>query len=81
MLLVMRPYQITATERILNRIEIANNYRKYGSIAAGGYIWHTTGSGKTLAYVLPMLRHVQSRLAGIKLNKGGTNTNYKLKNE
>ena len=28
-----------------------------------------TGSGKTLAYVLPMLRHVQSRLAGIKLNK------------
>ena len=40
-----------------------------------------TGSGKTLAYVLPMLRHVQSRLAGIKLNKGGINTNYKLKNE
>ena len=48
MLLVMRPYQITATERILNRIEIANNYKKYGSIAGGGYIWHTTGSGKTL---------------------------------
>jgi len=48
MLLVMRPYQITATERILNRIEIANNYKKYGSVAAGGYIWHTTGSGKTL---------------------------------
>ena len=42
-----------------------------------------TGSGKTLAYVLPMLRHVQSRIAGIKLNKGDTNsnTNYKLKNE
>ena len=48
MLMVMRPYQITATERILNRIEIANNYKKYGSVAAGGYIWHTTGSGKTL---------------------------------
>lgn len=48
MLMVMRPYQITATERILIRIEIANNYKKYGSIAGGGYIWHTTGSGKTL---------------------------------
>ncbi|MCF0217616.1 MAG: type I restriction endonuclease subunit R [Malacoplasma sp.] len=48
MLLVMRPYQITATERILNRIEIAHNYKRYGHIAAGGYIWHTTGSGKTL---------------------------------
>ena len=48
LLLVMRPYQITATERILNRIEIANNYKKYGTIEGGGYIWHTTGSGKTL---------------------------------
>ena len=48
MLLVMRPYQIVATERILNRIEIAHNYKKYGSLAGGGYIWHTTGSGKTL---------------------------------
>lgn len=48
MLLVMRPYQIVATERILNRIEISNNYKKYGSIEGGGYIWHTTGSGKTL---------------------------------
>ena len=48
MLLVMRPYQIVATERILNRVEIANNYKKYGSVAGGGYIWHTTGSGKTL---------------------------------
>lgn len=48
MLMVMRPYQITATERILNRIEIANNYKKYGKVAGGGYIWHTTGSGKTL---------------------------------
>jgi len=48
MLLVMRPYQIVATERILNRIEISNNYKTYGSVKAGGYIWHTTGSGKTL---------------------------------
>jgi len=48
MLMVMRPYQITATERILNRIEIANNYKKFGRIEGGGYIWHTTGSGKTL---------------------------------
>lgn len=48
LLLVMRPYQIVATERILNRIEIATNYKKTGTIEAGGYIWHTTGSGKTL---------------------------------
>lgn len=48
LLLVMRPYQITATERIINRIKIANNYKKYGTVQAGGYVWHTTGSGKTL---------------------------------
>ena len=48
MLLVMRPYQIVATERILNKIETSSNYKKMGSIDAGGYIWHTTGSGKTL---------------------------------
>ena len=48
MLLVMRPYQIVATERIINRIEIANNYKTFGTIKGGGYIWHTTGSGKTL---------------------------------
>lgn len=47
-LMVMRPYQIAATERILNRIEIATNYKKTGTVEAGGYIWHTTGSGKTL---------------------------------
>ena len=47
-LLVMRPYQIVATERILNRIEVSTNYKKLGSLQAGGYIWHTTGSGKTL---------------------------------
>lgn len=48
LLLVMRPYQIVATERILNRIAISTNYKKTGTIDAGGYIWHTTGSGKTL---------------------------------
>ncbi|MFU0783636.1 MAG: Type I restriction enzyme endonuclease subunit [Thermoanaerobacterium thermosaccharolyticum] len=48
LLLVMRPYQIAATERILSRIEISTNYKKMGTTAAGGYIWHTTGSGKTL---------------------------------
>lgn len=48
LLLVMRPYQIVATERIMNRIEVATNYKWMGSTKAGGYIWHTTGSGKTL---------------------------------
>jgi type I restriction enzyme R subunit len=47
-LMVMRPYQIAATERILSRIEISTNYKKTGTLEAGGYIWHTTGSGKTL---------------------------------
>lgn len=48
MLLVMRPYQIVATERILNKILISTNYKQLGTLAAGGYVWHTTGSGKTL---------------------------------
>lgn len=48
MLMVMRPYQIAATERIIQRIQIANNYKLWGKIEGGGYIWHTTGSGKTL---------------------------------
>ena len=48
LLLVMRPYQIVATERILNKIQVSTNYKKMGTIEAGGYIWHTTGSGKTL---------------------------------
>lgn len=48
LLLVMRPYQIAATERILNRLQIAHNYKTYGTVQGGGYIWHTTGSGKTL---------------------------------
>lgn len=48
-LLVMRPYQIVATERILNRILISENNKKMlGTLRAGGYVWHTTGSGKTL---------------------------------
>lgn len=47
-LLVMRPYQIVASERILQRIVTATNYKQLGTLAAGGYIWHTTGSGKTL---------------------------------
>ena len=57
MLMVMRPYQITATERILNRIEIANNYKKYGSVAGGGYIWHTTGWVNTDSLRLQGLHH------------------------
>lgn len=48
LLLVMRPYQIVATERILGKVNSSNNYKSYGSIEGGGYIWHTTGSGKTL---------------------------------
>ena len=48
LLLVMRPYQIVATEKILNKIKISTNYKTYGKVEGGGYIWHTTGSGKTL---------------------------------
>ena len=48
LLLVMRPYQIAATERIINRILTSSNVKKTGTLEAGGYIWHTTGSGKTL---------------------------------
>jgi type I restriction enzyme R subunit len=47
-LMVMRPYQIAATERILLRIKRATMNKLQGTIKAGGYIWHTTGSGKTL---------------------------------
>jgi hypothetical protein len=47
-LLVMRPYQIVAAERILQRIATSTNHKQLGTLAAGGYIWHTTGSGKTL---------------------------------
>jgi type I restriction enzyme, R subunit len=48
LLLVMRPYQIIATERILNRIETSTNMKQLGKVEAGGFVWHTTGSGKTL---------------------------------
>lgn len=48
-LLVMRPYQICACERILNRILVSEyDRKKLGTLDAGGYVWHTTGSGKTL---------------------------------
>lgn len=51
-LLVMRPYQIAATERIIDCVKTAdrskNSDKTFGTKKAGGYIWHTTGSGKTL---------------------------------
>ncbi|MEK4976639.1 type I restriction endonuclease subunit R [Bacillus sp. FSL K6-6540] len=47
-LLVMRPYQIAAVERILWKIKSAYQAKKWSTIESGGYIWHTTGSGKTL---------------------------------
>ncbi|MFI3261130.1 MAG: type I restriction endonuclease subunit R [bacterium] len=47
-LLIMRPYQIAATERILWKIQSSYNNSSYKSVEGGGYIWHTTGSGKTL---------------------------------
>lgn len=48
LLMVMRPYQIAATEEIIRRINISSNARTWGKREGGGYIWHTTGSGKTL---------------------------------
>ena len=48
MLLVMRPYQIAATEEIIRRINVSTNAKTWGKREGGGYIWHTTGSGKTL---------------------------------
>ncbi len=47
-LLIMRPYQIAATERILWKIKSSYHAKKWASTEGGGYIWHTTGSGKTL---------------------------------
>ena len=47
-LLVMRPYQIAATERILWKIKSSYEVKNYSTLESGGYIWHTTGSGKTL---------------------------------
>jgi type I restriction enzyme R subunit len=48
MLLTMRPYQIVATERVLQKIVMSENQKTLGTLDAGGYVWHTTGSGKTL---------------------------------
>ena len=62
-LLVMRPYQIVATERILQRIATSTNHRQLGTVAAGGYVWHTTGSGKTLTSF--KAAQLASRLEGV----------------
>jgi type I restriction enzyme R subunit len=64
MLMVMRPYQIVATERILQRIAVSTNYRTLGSVAAGGYVWHTTGSGKTLTSF--KTAQLASRMPGVE---------------
>lgn len=63
-LLVMRPYQIVATERILERIQTSTTYKQTGSTAAGGYVWHTTGSGKTLTSF--KTAQLASRLPGVE---------------
>lgn len=47
-LLVMRPYQIAATERMLWKIRSSYNAKNWSTLESGGYVWHTTGSGKTL---------------------------------
>jgi type I restriction enzyme, R subunit len=47
-LLVMRPYQIAASERILQKIFSSYTTKNWSDPESGGYIWHTTGSGKTL---------------------------------
>jgi len=47
-LLIMRPYQIAATERILWKIQSSFNAKNWSKVESGGYVWHTTGSGKTL---------------------------------
>ena len=62
-LLAMRPYQIVATERILQRIQTSTTYKQTGATAAGGYIWHTTGSGKTLTSF--KAAQLASRLPGL----------------
>ena len=46
-LMVMRPYQIAATEALLQRIATSTNHNQLGTLSAGGYVWHTTGTGKT----------------------------------
>ncbi|WP_161878784.1 type I restriction endonuclease subunit R [Alkalibacterium sp. MB6] len=47
-LLIMRPYQIAATERILWKINSSYHAKNWRTVESGGYVWHTTGSGKTL---------------------------------
>lgn len=47
-LLVMRPYQIAATERILWKIKSSFEAKNWSTVESGGFVWHTTGSGKTL---------------------------------
>ena len=64
MLLVMRPYQIVATERILQKIQVSTNYKQLGIVAAGGYVWHTTGSGKTLTSF--KAAQLATRMAGVE---------------
>jgi type I restriction enzyme R subunit len=64
MLLVMRPYQIVATERILQKIQVSTNYKKLGTVEAGGYVWHTTGSGKTLTSF--KAAQLATRMAGVE---------------
>jgi type I restriction enzyme R subunit len=63
-LMVMRPYQIVATERILQRVLTSENSKQLGTVAAGGYIWHTTGSGKTLTSF--KTAQLASRMIGIE---------------
>ena len=64
MLLVMRAYQIVATERILHKIQVSTNYKKLGTVEAGGYVWHTTGSGKTLTSF--KAAQLATRMAGVE---------------
>ena len=66
-LLVMRPYQIVATEKIINKIEVSANYKRYWTIEAGWYVWHTTWSWKTLtsfktAQIASKLEHINKVL-------------------
>lgn len=63
LLLVMRPYQIAATESILQKIRVSSNYKTWGTVEGGGYIWHTTGSGKTLTSF--KTARIASRMEGI----------------
>lgn len=64
LLFVIRPYQSVAAEHILNRIEIAHNYKKYGTIEDGSYIWHRTGSIKTTGTDIDRILPAVSRFGG-----------------